>query len=150
MNNDFIKKYSLSVQEENPIFNTIPEVKQVQDVVHNFRKLYSDDILIYESFYAMYLNQKNAVIGVVKISQGGITSTIVDIRIIFKYAIELLATSIIICHNHPSGNIMPSNQDKELTSKINIAANYLDIKLLDHIILSKDNYYSFANENILN
>jgi len=83
------------------------------------------------------------------ISEGGITDTIADPRIILKKALEEDATSIILCHNHPSGSIKPSRADEELTNKIKEAARYFDIKVLDHVIVSEDGYYSFADEGIL-
>ena len=83
------------------------------------------------------------------ISEGGITGTVADPRIILKKALEEDAVSIILCHNHPSGNLLPSRADEELTQKIKEASRYFDIKVLDHIIVSEEGYYSFADEGIL-
>ena len=107
-----------------------------------------EDIKI-EEFWVIYLNRSNRVIEKKKISQGGISGTVTDIKIIIKMAVELLASSIIICHNHPSGNLSPSKSDNEITLKIKEAANFLDIKLLDHLIVSDNKYYSFADEGLL-
>ena len=83
------------------------------------------------------------------VSEGGITGTVADPRIILKKALEQNAVSIILCHNHPSGNLRPSRADEELTVKIKGAAHFLDIRVLDHIIVSDDGYYSFADEGLL-
>ena len=101
-----------------------------------------------EVFAILFLNRANKVNHFEIISEGGITGTIADPRIILKKALEEDATSIILCHNHPSGSIKPSRADEELTSKIKEAARYFDIKVLDHVIVSEDGYYSFADEGI--
>jgi DNA repair protein RadC len=98
-----------------------------------------------EVFAVLYLNQSNKVKNFKIMSRGGITGTVADPRVILKQALEESATSIILSHNHPSGNLKPSLQDKELTQKIKIAASYLDIKVLDHIIVSDEGHYSFAD-----
>ena len=113
------------------------------------RQFYFDDIEIFESFFILLLNQANKTIGYAKISQGGIAGTVIDVRIIAKYAIESLATSVILAHNHPSGNINPSQADLNMTQKIKSGLNILDIKVFDHIILTVDNFYSFETNNIL-
>lgn len=84
-----------------------------------------------------------------QISKGGLTATIVDIRLVFKRALELAAVAIIVCHNHPSGKLTPSNADKQLTQKIKEAGDTLDIKLLDHLIITEKAYFSFADESLL-
>jgi len=114
------------------------------------KQFYNEDIEIYESCFLLLLNQANNTIGYSKISQGGIVGTIVDIRLIAKYAIESLATAVILAHNHPSGNLTPSEADKNLTKKVKESLNIFDIKLLDHLILTENDYYSFAdNTNII-
>jgi DNA repair protein RadC len=96
------------------------------------------------------LNNSNRVIGTQKISKGGINATVVDTRLILGTALKSLSTGIIISHNHPSGNREPSENDKQLTSKLKNACNLLDIKLLDHIIVTPDDgYFSFADESLL-
>jgi len=110
---------------------------------------YNDDLSIYESFFIILLNNHNNTIGVHKISQGGITATHVDIRLIAKYALDRLAVAVILIHNHPSENFRPSEADKIFTSKIKNGLEILDIKVLDHIILTEESYYSFADECIL-
>lgn len=105
--------------------------------------------LRHEEFWVLYLNNSNKVIASKRLSKGGITGTLVDVRMLFKKAIALLATGIIVCHNHPSGRITPSLLDKKLTQKIKDAGAILDIKLLDHLIITEKKYFSFADENLL-
>lgn len=103
----------------------------------------------YEVFAAVFLNQANRILHFEVLSEGGITSTVSDPRLILKKALEQDAVSIILCHNHPSGNLNPSIADKELTRKITAAAKLFDIKVLDHIIVSEDGYFSFVNEGLM-
>jgi DNA repair protein RadC len=113
------------------------------------KQFYKDDIEIFESVFILLLNNANQTIGYAKISQGGITGTIVDVRLVAKYAVESLASGIILAHNHPSGNLNPSNADIEITQKVKNALKLLDVILLDHIILTDKNYYSFLDEGKL-
>jgi DNA repair protein RadC len=103
----------------------------------------------HEVFAVLFLNRSNKINHFQIISEGGITGTVADPRIILKKALEEDAVSIILCHNHPSGSLKPSKADEELTFKIKEAAKYFDIKVLDHLIVSDDGYYSFADEGIL-
>ena len=100
-------------------------------------------------FAVVFLNRANKINNLEIISKGGITGTVADPRIILKKALEEDATSIVLCHNHPSGNLQPSRADEELTKKIKEAANYFDIKIIDHIIVSEEGFYSFADDGIL-
>ena len=100
-------------------------------------------------FAVLFLNRANKVKNFQVISKGGLTGTVADPRIIFSRALAEGATSIILCHNHPSGNLQPSRADEELTAKIRQAAAFLDIRLLDHIIVSEEGYFSFADEGML-
>jgi DNA repair protein radc len=102
-----------------------------------------------EVFAVIFLNQANRVNHFEVISQGGITGTVADPRLILKKALESHAVSIILCHNHPSGNLKPSKADEELTYKIREAAKFFDIKVIDHIIVSNDGYFSFADEGMM-
>ena len=113
------------------------------------RRFFNEDLTIYESFFMMMLNNSNNTTGYVKISQGGITGTLVDVRLVAKYAIDGLATGVILCHNHPSGTLRPSEADKLITNKAKKALEFFDIKVLDHIILTEDSYFSFADESLL-
>ena len=104
-----------------------------------------------EYFFVLLLNSKNDLLGYIKISEGGINATHVDIRLAFATALKGVASAIIIVHNHPSGNLKPSRVDEDLTRRIKEAAQYMDIKVLDHLILGPvdDGYYSFADEGLL-
>ncbi len=103
-----------------------------------------------EEFYTLFLNAANRLLGIEHISNGGITSTVVDCRVIFKKALALNGvTQIIVAHNHPSGNLLPSEADKRLTEKIRDGGKLLDIKLLDHLILASNQFYSFADQGLL-
>lgn len=119
------------------------------DVVKFARQFYFDDIEIFESFFIILLNRVNNTIGYVKISQGGTAGTVVDLKLIAFYAIETLSSSVILVHNHPSGNTKPSDADKTITKKVNEGLSLFDINVLDHVILSKESYFSFADEGIL-
>lgn len=103
----------------------------------------------YEVFAVVYLNKANKINHFEIMSKGGMTSTVVDPRIIFKKAFEVEATSLVLCHNHPSGSLKPSRQDEELTAKLKEAAKYLDIQVIDHLIVSDEGYFSFADEGLL-
>ena len=103
----------------------------------------------HEVFAVLFLNRANKINHFKIVSEGGITGTVADPRIILKKALEEDAVSLILCHNHPSGSLKPSKADEDLTQKIKEAANFLDIKIIDHIIVSDDGYYSFADEGIL-
>ena len=105
--------------------------------------------LNHEQFWIMLLNNANKVIRLEKIGIGGMTGTTADPKKIFKCALENNAASIMLCHNHPSGNVMPSNADKQITNNLINAGKFLEIKILDHIIIGIDNYYSFADEGLL-
>lgn len=104
--------------------------------------------LPHEEFWVLYLNNSNKVIYKSQLSKGGITGTVVDVRLIFKTALEQNATSIILTHNHPSGKLLASDADKEITKKLKLAGEQLDIKVLDHIIITESGYYSFQDEGI--
>lgn len=102
-----------------------------------------------EQFKVLLLNRANKVIGLVNVSSGGVTGTVADPKIIYVAALKANACALIIAHNHPSGNLKPSRADEELTQKIKSAGLFLDIKLLDHLILSSEGYCSFADEGLL-
>lgn len=105
--------------------------------------------LNHEEFWILLLSPANKIMNHVKVSQGGVAATSVDVKLILRPALLASATSIIACHNHPSGNTAPSPQDNKLTQKISEAARYMDLKLLDHIILCEQSYYSYADEGKL-
>ncbi len=118
-----------------------------KDAYLYIRKILED--LNHEEFWILTLNRKNRVIGEHKISEGGLTSTVVDQRKIFKVAIDDISTGIILFHNHPSGNKQPSEADNQLTKKLKDAGKILDISVLDHIIVTQTTYFSYADEGIL-
>lgn len=105
--------------------------------------------LPHEEFWVLFLNNSNKVILKSQLSKGGISGTIVDVRLVFKVALENGATGLILCHNHPSGGLIPSDADKQITRKIKQAGDSLDVKVLDHLIITETKYYSFADEGIL-
>jgi DNA repair protein RadC len=105
--------------------------------------------LAHEEFWILYLNNSNKVIKRLQLSKGGITGTLVDVRLVLKMALELNATGLILAHNHPSGTLKPSQADKQLTQKLKTAAQSIDIKVLDHLIITENAYFSFADKNIL-
>ncbi|MBP4141448.1 DNA repair protein RadC [Flavobacterium sp. P4023] len=104
--------------------------------------------LPHEEFWIIYLNNSNKVISKSQLSKGGITGTLVDVRIVFKTALEMGATALILCHNHPSGSLIPSEADKQITKKLKLAGDSLEIKVLDHLIVTESSYFSFADEGI--
>ncbi len=105
--------------------------------------------LSHEEFWVIYLNNSNKIIYKNQLSSGGITGTLVDVRILFKKALELSSVAIILCHNHPSGSLKPSRSDLDLTKKIQEAGKSLDIKILDHLLVTEKAYFSFADSNLL-
>lgn len=123
------------------------KISSSKDVFDYFQGIFGDSN--YEAFYILLLNRANKVNKAVIISEGGLSGTVVDPKKIFKIALENNASSIILCHNHPSGNILPSDQDIKITKKLKNAGEMLDLPILDHIILGEDNYYSFADESKL-
>ena len=126
--------------------------KDAAEYAHNF---YGSDIEIFESFFVILMNNANNTIGYVKISQGGIVGTVVDVRIIAKYAVDALAIGVILVHNHPSGELKPSTADKDLTKRIKAGLATLEIRVLDHIIIIPKltfdgvQYTSMADDNLM-
>jgi len=123
-------------------------VKSSETVYKLFHPLMGD--LEHEEFWLLMLNRANRVLGKYKVSQGGLSGTVIDTRIILKKALDNLASSIIVCHNHPSGNKKPSDADLKITEKLKKAAEMLEIKLLDHVIIADKSYFSFADEGLIN
>ncbi len=127
------------------------KIKSSKDAAEMLYSLWDQDTIgLHESFKIVLLNNANKVKGVYQISQGGITGTLVDIRLLFSVILKCLAPAIILVHNHPSGSLRPSGSDREITQKIKQAAKLLDIRVLDHlIIVPNGEYFSFADEGIL-
>lgn len=124
----------------------ITSSKVAHEVISQY---YGDDIDVFESFFILLVDRKNTTTGYAKISQGGIAGTVVDIKIIAKYAVDSLASGVILAHNHPSGNLNPSDADKQITKKIKQALQLLDVQVLDHLILTSNGYLSFTDENLM-
>lgn len=141
-----IKRYEIKCYSGKYERMQISNSQQAYDYIKQF---YSDDIDIYESFYLLLLNHANVVIGYAKISQGGIAGTIVDKKILFKYIIDSLSSGFILAHNHPSGSLKPSPQDREITRDIKEITKLFDSQLLDHIILTSGGFYSFSDNGDL-
>lgn len=127
-----------------------PKINSVKDCYELLKELWNENTIeMQEEFKVMLLNRGNKVIGVYDASSGGLTGTVADPRLILAAAIKSLAVSIILSHNHPSGNLKPSRADEELTQKIKAAAAYHDIRVIDHMIITSEGYYSFADEGLL-
>ena len=141
-----ISEYSLKYTKSEIQKTKVTTSESASNVIRQF---YFDDINIYESFFILLLNRANNTTGFAKISQGGTAGTVVDIKIIAKYAVDSLSPNVIICHNHPSGNKQPSDADLNITKRIKDALLLLDIKLIDHIIITENDFYSFADNGNL-
>lgn len=123
------------------------QISSSSDSYRFFKPLIGD--LGHEEFWILLLNRHNKVIGKKQISKGGIAGTVADLKIIFKTALDYPASSIIAAHNHPSQNHRPSQADKNLTTKMVAAGNIIDIQVLDHLIITTDKFYSFADEGMI-
>jgi DNA repair protein RadC len=135
------RRRQATASREKPVVSTSADVASYLQILLRDYK--------HEVFAVLFLNRSNKINHFQIISEGGITGTVADPRIILKKALEEDAVSLILCHNHPSGSLKPSRADEELTLKIKEAAKYFDIKVLDHLIVSDDGYYSFADEGLL-
>ncbi|MGV8915911.1 MAG: RadC family protein [Kaistella sp.] len=123
------------------------QITQSSDIYKVLQPFLSD--LQTEEFWVIFLNQNNRLIGKSKLSSGGINQSVVDVRILFKAALDHFATGIVIAHNHPSGNLKPSQEDLKITKQISEAGTLLNIQLLDHLIIAQNSFLSFADENLL-
>ncbi|MDD3404966.1 MAG: JAB domain-containing protein [Paludibacteraceae bacterium] len=139
-------EFSLTSKQSDMEVAVVNSSKSAYDYV---KKFYFADIDIYESVFILLLNQSSKTVGFAKISQGGVCSTTVDVKIVCKYVVDSLCTGAIIVHNHPSGGTEPSKEDDCLTEKLCNALKLLDSKLLDHIIISSSGYYSYADNGKL-
>ncbi len=125
----------------------IVKISSSTDVFQLIHHYFMD--LQHEEFKVILLDRANQVIFIHELSRGGITGTVTDPRLIFKTALEKGACGIILCHNHPSGNLQPSQADKDITTRVRSAGQFLEISVLDHLIVTNDGYFSFADEGIL-
>ncbi|MCB0777911.1 MAG: JAB domain-containing protein [Chitinophagaceae bacterium] len=127
-----------------------PGIKTSQDAHIQIRRFFDASLIrVREEAVVLFLNRSNKVIGGYKLSTGGITSTVIDISLILGIALKCLAKGIILAHNHPSGELNPSGQDEDITTKLKNAARLMDIALIDHLILNSERYLSFADEGLL-
>ena len=149
-----MKIFKSKLREVSAVYKTsdvIPNVKisQSKDVADYIRQVYPVEISIREAMVVLYLNNSNRTVGWSIASIGGITGTIVDVRLVLRDALLTQATSLVLIHNHPSSNLNPSPADISITQKVKKAAELIDVRLMDHLILSEDAYYSFADEGKL-
>ena len=149
-----MKIYKSKLREVSAVYKTsdvVPNVKisQSKDVADYIRQVYPVEINIREAMLVLYLNNSNRTLGYSIASIGGITGTLVDVRLVLRDALLTQATSIILVHNHPSGSLNPTQADIAITEKIKKAAELHDVTVLDHLILAEDAYYSFADEGKL-
>ncbi|MCL6218586.1 JAB domain-containing protein [Zunongwangia pacifica] len=130
--------------------NSCLKIKSSRHSYEILRACWNDGTIeLQEEFKILMLNRGSQVLGIYPLSKGGVSGTLVDAKLVFSVALKCNASAIILAHNHPSGNLKSSEADRTLTRRLKSAADFLDIKLLDHIILSKDNYLSFADEGML-
>lgn len=142
-----IAAFELGKRRKNAESPSVKSISQSADAYHILEPFFSD--LPHEEFYVIYLNQANFVQAVEKISSGGISGTVVDGKLIYKRALQLNASSIILSHNHPSGNLKPSEADKNITRRLGEFGKLIDIQVLDHLIVSDNGYFSFSDHQLL-
>lgn len=152
MQKEFVPAYpefKISLSHKNKQSELFP-VSDSKDAAVVARKVFEADTIDWvETFIVIGLNRASKVIGFYKVSQGGVTGTVADPRVVLQFALLSNATALIIAHNHPSGGLKPSRADEELTQKIKGACQFFDIRLADHIILTSESYYSFNDEGLL-
>lgn len=145
-----IYKYHLQAVKSEKFIETTPRIIGSMEASRVFRLIWdTETIPLFESFYTLFLNRANHVIGFIEFSKGGITGTYVDLKLVIGAALNMIASGIIIAHNHPSGSLKPSDADRKLTKEIRQACEFFSIELLDHIILTDSSYYSFADNSDL-
>jgi DNA repair protein RadC len=144
-----IKEYKIT-----PVKNDIKIPKEtIKDSISAYnviRQFWNEDIEVYESVFILLTNRRNNTIGWAKISQGGISSSIIDIKIVCKYVVDSFASGVILAHNHPTGNLNPSESDIKITKQVKEAIKVFDCELIDHLIITpENNYFSFADERVI-
>jgi DNA repair protein RadC len=149
-----MQTFKSKLREVTAVYKTVNDIYNVkigksQDVNDFIRTVYPVEINIREAMVVLYLNNSNKTLGYSIASIGGITGTLVDVRLVLRDALLTQSTGLILIHNHPSGTLQPSQADLNITKKIKDAGQLFDLKLLDHIILTEDSYYSFADQNRL-
>lgn len=125
----------------------LPKITNSNDIFNVMHPIIGE--LQHEEFWVVFLNNAHKITAKKQLSKGGLTATVVDVRLLFKYALQVSAVSIILCHNHPSGSLKPSNADMDITQKLINAGKTLDIKILDHLVITSTSYFSFADNNVL-
>lgn len=139
-----IKRYKIVPEKEiSPLAKL--KINTSQAAATYVRQFFYEDIEVYESFFILMLNRNNSTVGWAKISQGGIDSTVIDTIMVAKFCIDKLAKGVILCHNHPSGELRPSDADIRVTRQISNALQLLGIKVQDHIILTSESYFSLLD-----
>lgn len=127
-----------------------PKVSRSEEVYHLFMQTWDENKLEFvEEFKVMLLNKANKVLGICTLTSGGVAGTVADPKLVFTTALKANASNVIVAHNHPSGNLQPSNADEDITKKIKEAGNFLDLHLLDHLIITAEGYFSFADKGLL-
>lgn len=127
-----------------------PQIRTSRDAYELFLLFWDENkIEFVEQFKVMFLNRANRVLGIYELSTGGISGTVADPKLIFAAALKACSSNIIVCHSHPSGNLKPSRADEELTAKIKAAGQFLELPVVDHLIISREGYLSFSDEGIL-
>ena len=133
-----------------PKFKNQQKVTSSEDAYRYMLSTYKEGTICYKEYFkVLFLNQANQILGYTLISEGGLTETTADVRLIFQAALLTNSVALILAHNHPSGNLKPSPEDIRLTKQVREASNFMRIKILDHIIISDTEYYSFADEGML-
>jgi DNA repair protein RadC len=127
-----------------------PKISSSADAFEVLKAFYpKETVYVQESFVVLYLNRANRVLGGYRMSMGGISGTLVDIRLLLSVALKSLSSGLILSHNHPSGNLVPSKADEELTNRIKQACNLMELKLLDHLIITDEQYFSFSDAGLV-
>jgi DNA repair protein RadC len=146
--NSVAAEVSMTYHNSVPV-SEMQKISQSSNAYDLLMSIWNDQVELYESFYVLLLNRANKVLGYRCLSQGGISGTVVDPKAIFQVALLTNASSVIIAHNHPSGNLLPSDADTRLTKKIKDVGNLMELQLLDHLIIAQEGYYSFADQGAI-
>jgi DNA repair protein RadC len=141
-------EYKLICKEVDTPYKRI-KITNAKDVADYVRPFISETLMVYETFMVIGLNRANNTVGWGIISQGGLSSVLVDMRILMKMALDMCCDKIILCHNHPSGTLRPSAEDRALTRRVVSACELVDLRLLDHVIITKEGHYSFGEKGEL-
>ena len=144
-----MKTYKFEIECKKNVSFESAQIRESKDAFTYARQLWGSDIFMYESCFILLLDHANNVTGWAKISQGGVALSIMDVKIVCKYAVETLASGVILLHNHPSGNLQASAMDKKSTARIKDALKVFEVELLDHLIITDERYLSFNDECIL-